>query len=107
MPVEQPAPEYVKRALSSMGMGEAFSIRADFSPLGSHELFFGDVIHKTRIEVDEEGTVAAAATAILAPMGLAQTSVPRRQMLVNRPFGLLLVDRRSEAILFAGIVYEP
>jgi len=62
------------------------------------------VIHKTRLEVDEEGTTAAAATGVR--MGPA--SVPVVKTLVfNRPFALLLCDTQTNAILFAGVVYQP
>ena len=86
-----------------MGMAVAFQPGADFAPMGSHGFFIGSVIHKTRLEVDEEGTTAAAATAVNM-----LTSVPRVQTLVfNRPFALLLCDTQTNAILFAGVVYEP
>jgi serpin B len=96
----------LKTALTQMGMAVAFEYGADFSPLGSGEFFVGDVIHKTRLELDEEGTVAAAVTAILAPMGMPRP-LPQKSMVVDRPFGLLLCDRQTEAVIFAGVVYEP
>ena len=95
--------EELKDALSGMGMERAFQPGADFAPMGSPNFFIGEVIHKTRLEVDEEGTVAAAATGVRMP-----SSVPRVQTLVfNRPFALLLCDTQTNAILFAGVVYEP
>lgn len=98
----------LKAALIHLGMTLAFEYpAADFSPLGSREFFVGDVLHKTRLEVDEAGSVAAAATAILAPMGRPHQPIQQKIMVVNRPFAVLLCDRRTEAILFAGIVYEP
>jgi serine protease inhibitor len=90
-------------ALSRRGMAAAFQSGADFAPMGSPGFYLGGVLHKTRLEVDEEGTTAAAATgvAVLA-------SVPRVKTLVfNRPFALLLCDIQTNAVLFAGIVYEP
>jgi serine protease inhibitor len=90
-------------ALSRTGMAAAFQSGADFSPMGSPGFFLGGILHKTRLEVDEEGTTAAAATgvAVLA-------SVPRVKTLVfNRPFALLLCDTQTNAVLFAGVVYEP
>jgi serpin B len=97
----------LKTALAQMGMGVAFEYgAADFSPLGSREFFVGDVIHKTRLELDEEGTVAAAVTATLAPMGMSRP-IEQKTMVVDRPFGLLLCDRQTAAVIFAGVVYEP
>ena len=99
----------VKNALEKLGMGIAFQFgAADFTPLGSPQFVIGDVIHRTRLEVDEEGTVAAAVTAITAPMGMAAPrKLERKVLIVDRPFAVLLCDRRTGAILFAGVVYEP
>jgi len=94
----------LKDSLSRMGMTEAFQPGADFAPMGSPSFFIGGVIHKTRLEVDEEGTTAAAATGVR----MAASSVPVVKTLVfNRPFALLLCDTQTNAILFAGVVYEP
>jgi serpin B len=96
--------EDLKDSLSRMGMAAAFQPGADFAPMGSPNFFIGGVIHKTRLEVDEEGTTAAAATGVR----MAPTSVPVMKTLVfNRPFALLLSDTQTNAILFAGVVYEP
>lgn len=60
--------EYLKK----MGMDVAFHYPgADFVPMGSRDFFISDVIHKTRLEVDEKGTVAAAATAVIMRAGSA------------------------------------
>jgi len=94
----------LKDSLSRMGMAAAFQPGADFAPMGSPSFFIGGVIHKTRLEVDEEGTTAAAATGVR----MGPTSVPVVKTLVfNRPFALLLCDTQTNAILFAGVVYEP
>lgn len=96
--------EELKDVLSGMGMDAAFQPGADFAPMGSPNFFIGGVVHKTRLEVDEEGTVAAAATAVK----MLPSSVPRVKTLVfDRPFALLLCDTQTNAILFAGVVYEP
>jgi len=99
----------LKPALLKMGMGIAFQYPgADFVPMGSRLFFVGDVIHKTRLEVDEKGTVAAAATVITMPAGMARQANPETKvMIVDRPFGLLLCERKTGAVLFAGVVYEP
>jgi serine protease inhibitor len=99
----------LKDVLGRMGMGVAFIRGApDFSPLGSRLFFVGDVIHKTRLEVDEEGTVAAAATAVLARRAVVMSpKIGKKTLVFDRPFGLLLCDRRTGAALFAAVVYEP
>jgi serpin B len=99
----------LKETLVQMGMGIAFqSPGADFKPLGSPNFFIGDVIHKTRLEVDEEGTVAAAATAVMMPTAAAPPrQADKKTLIFDRPFALLLADTTTGAILFAGVVYEP
>ncbi|HEV8181406.1 MAG TPA: serpin family protein [Candidatus Angelobacter sp.] len=95
--------EELKDTLSGMGMDAAFQSGADFAPMGSPGFFIGGVVHKTRLEVDEEGTTAAAATGVAM-----LASVPRVKTLVfDRPFALLLCDTQTNAVLFAGVVYEP
>ena len=91
-----------------MGMDLAFQFpEAEFAPLGSRLFFIGDVLHKTRLEVDEEGTVAAAATAIAMPAGAALQKMESKTLVFDRPFALLLGDARTGAVLFAGVVYDP
>ena len=99
----------VKPALRQMGMAMAFEYGvANFTPLGSPHFFIGDVLHRTLLEVDEEGTVAAAVTAITAPMGMRMPrKLEKKVLILDRPFALLLGDRLTGAILFAGVVYEP
>lgn len=97
----------LKDPLTQLGMGPAFQPRGDFVPLGSPKFYVGDVLHKTRLEVDEEGTVAAAATGV-AILATAVRAQPEKKVLVfDRPFALLLCDVQTGAILFAGVVYEP
>jgi serpin B len=92
-----------------MGMAIAFKFPgAEFAPLGSPLFHLGEVFHKTRLEIDEEGTVAAAVTAITVPVGAAMPQRAEKKVLIfDRPFALLLVDDSTGAILFAGVVYEP
>jgi serpin B len=99
----------LKVPLTRMGMGIAFQCPgADFTPLGSPLFFIGGVIHKTRLEVDEEGTVAAAATAVLMDSYYVPERISKKKTLVfDRPFAVLLRDARSGADLFAGVVYDP
>ena len=96
---------HLKESLTRMGMGIAFEYPgADFSALGAPPFFIGEVIHKALLEVDEEGTVAAAATAACYVLDKPR---PQKTLVFDRPFAVLLRDTRTGAILFAGVVYEP
>jgi serpin B len=95
--------------LEKMGMDVAFHYPgADFLPMGSKKFFISDVIHKTRLEVDEKGTVAAAATAVAMGAGSARRQEPPKKILVfNRPFVVLIGDSQTGAVLFAGVIEDP
>ena len=93
------------RTLSAMGMPTAFSEAADFSGMtGSKDLFISDVFHKAYVSVDEEGTEAAAATAVLMKL----TSMPENpiELTVDRPFLFFIRDHQTNSILFMGRVVE-
>jgi len=95
--------------LEKMGMDVAFHYPgADFTPMGSKRFFISDVIHKTRLEVDEKGTVAAAATAVMVARAAARP-LPRpvKTLVFDRPFVVLLGDSQTGAILFAGAIEDP
>ncbi|MFA5054783.1 MAG: serpin family protein [Dehalococcoidia bacterium] len=92
--------------LAGMGMPTAFSEGADFSGMtGNFDLFIGDVLHKAYVSVDEEGTEAAAATAVIMQL----TAMPAEpvQMTVDRPFIFLIRDIETGTILFVGRVMDP
>jgi serine protease inhibitor len=96
----------LKDPLAQMGMSRAFQPGADFQPMGSPNFFIGNVIHKSRLEVDEEGTVATAVTGVT----MTASAVMRREHKVltfDRPFAVLLCDTSTGAILFAGVIYDP
>ncbi len=86
--------------LKALGMGIAFGGGADFSGMGP-QLFISEVRHKTIIEVNEEGTEAAAVTAVY---GIESAPPVLR---VDRPFFFAIYDDRTQTILFMGIVMEP
>jgi serine protease inhibitor len=99
---------HLKESLTRMGMGIAFQYPgADFSALGSQLFFIGDVLHVTCLEVDEEGTIAAAATAVDIMEGAMSPRVKTKTLVFDRPFAVLLRDTISGAIVFVGVVYEP
>lgn len=94
--------------LQEMGMSDAFDPdRADFSGMdGSRDLFIGSVLHKAFVAVDEEGTEAAAATAVIMQVTSAPIDEPIR-LTVDRPFIYLIRDMSNGAILFLGRVLDP
>jgi serpin B len=94
------------QTLAEMGMPTAFSGAADFSGMtGSKDLFISDVFHKAFVSVDEEGTEAAAATAVIMKM----VSAPLNpvELTVDRPFIFLIREHETNSILFMGRVVEP
>ena len=96
----------LKQALSMLGMGVAFTPEADFSGMdGNHDLLIQDVLHKAFVSVDEAGTEAAAATAVI--VGL--TSIPAQptQFTIDRPFLFLIRDISTGSIVFVGRVLNP
>jgi serpin B len=94
----------LKQVLSSLGMEIAFGPQADFSGMGMGALMISAVIHKTFVEVNEEGTEAAAATAVTMLRGFLPRSF---QMVVNRPFFCAICDNETGAILFIGYILDP
>jgi serpin B len=98
----------MKEVLTSMGMEQAFDPqRADFSGMngGRDSLFIQNVIHKAFVDVNEEGTEAAGATAVvLGTSGPPPKPVTFR---ADHPFVFLVRDNRSGSILFVGRVVDP
>ncbi len=94
--------------LRAMGMPRAFNPEeADFSGMtGDRELYISDVIHKAFIEVNEEGTEAAAATGVTMRATSAMPQEPV-EFIVDRPFLLVLRHEPSGAMLFVGRIVDP
>jgi serpin B len=99
----------LNEALSELGMPLAFEEgAADFSGMnGKHDLFISAAIHKAFVDVNEEGTEAAAATGLsFAP--LAAVPPPERQEFhADHPFLFAIVDNRAGSLLFLGRVVDP
>lgn len=93
----------------AMGMKLAFSGDADFSAMTKADrLAISNVIHQAFVEVDEEGTEAAAATAVIMGKGSAQ--IPNdepKQFVADHPFIFVIRDTQSGTILFMGRVADP
>jgi serpin B len=94
------------RSLASMGMADAFTSRADFSGMDGQKnwLYIGAVLHKAFIDVNEEGTEAAAATAAII-QALGPETGPN--FCAVHPFVFLIRDNHTGSILFMGRVVNP
>ena len=96
----------MKETLKAMGMTDAFTDMADFSGMtGKRDLYIDNVVHKAYVGVDEAGTEAAAATAVIMKL----TAMPAEpvEVTVDRPFIFLIRDIETNAILFLGRVVNP
>jgi serpin B len=96
---------FMAEDLADMGMPTAFTSTADFSGMtGEEDLYIGFVIHQAYIDVNEEGTEAAAATAI----GIKATAVmPSRLFIADHPFIFIIQEKSTGNILFLGRVTDP
>ncbi|MCB1756326.1 MAG: serpin family protein [Gammaproteobacteria bacterium] len=92
------------RTLQDMGMTSAF-INADFTGMADASLAISDVFHKAFIKLDENGTEAAAATAVV----VGETSVPVADvtLTIDRPFLYLIRDVETGTVIFIGRVVAP
>ena len=97
------------KVLEAMGMKRAFKFPdADFSAMdGTHELFISRVIHQAFLAVDEKGTEAAAATAVMMEAGAAPPTDEPVKFRVDHPFMLIIRDTRNGEALFVGRVLDP
>lgn len=94
----------LKEDLKAMGLDVAFSNEADFSGISDIDLLISDVIHKTYIKLNEEGTEAAAVTAITMDL---TSAGPGTILRFDRPFLFSITENSSKSILFMGKVSEP
>jgi serpin B len=97
-------------ALQQLGLGIAFSRRADFSQMTPEPTRVSRVLHKAALEVNEEGSEAAAATGVL----VSRTALDRQepfQFVADRPFWFAIVasgaNREAQTVLFMGSVVNP
>lgn len=97
----------LSEAMKTLGMTDAFMPGlADFSGMeGTRNLYISDLLHKAYVDVNEEGTEAAAATAVVVGM----TSMPAESYTIDfdRPFLFLIRDIQTNAILFMGRMADP
>lgn len=96
----------LKKKLEIMGMKDAFSGMADFSGITrSKKLFIHNIIHKAYVKVDEQGTEAAAATAVIMAEVSYKQSTPIFK--ADHPFIFLIRDNETGSILFIGRIVDP
>jgi len=96
----------VKDALAAMGMPTAFTEGADFSGInGQRDLLISDVVHKAFIDVNEDGTEAAAATGV--SIGVTSVPIVQHTFTADHPFAFLLRDTKTGLILFGGRFAVP
>lgn len=97
----------LNNALKVLGMESAFSDGADFSNMTSASVAINEVKHKTFVEVNEEGTEAAAVTSVGVALTSAKMPEEPFQMVVNRPFFCAIRDNQTGTVLFMGSLREP
>jgi serine protease inhibitor len=99
----------LNRDLAKMGMTDAFGSKADFSGIdGTHLLYISAIFHKAWVEVNEEGTEAAAATATtITAMAVQRPPAPPPVFRADHPFLFFIRDTQSGSLLFLGRMAEP
>jgi serine protease inhibitor len=97
----------LKDVLAAMGMSLAFTTRADFSGISEEPLVIGWVKQKTYVDVNEQGTEAAAVTGIGMRAAGVRLEPPPFQMVVDRPFFVAIRERGTGLILFLGAIFDP
>jgi len=95
---------YLKEKIKNLGADDVFSQTANLNGISNQPLFASEGVHQAFIEVNEEGTEAAAATAVV--VGL-RTARRKRQFFANRPFLFMVYDFNHNISLFAGKVADP
>jgi serpin B len=102
----------LNEALQALGMAEAFSQdQADFSQMAkvpkSQNIYLSQVKHKTFVEVNEEGTEAAAVTCCDMEMGECVPEPEPFEMIIDHPFLFTIQDDSTGTVLFLGAIVEP
>lgn len=97
----------LSQSLQTMGLTDAFTDKANFTNMTENQLMISDVIQKALIKVDEQGTIAAAASGIV--MVGSSYPVPEPPIVFNadHPFMYIIFDTQSRLILFMGKVSDP
>jgi len=93
--------------LMALGIRKAFTESAEFSGISQQPLKISEVIQKARVQLDEEGTKAAAVTAVMLAAGIPMEEDPPTPFVVDKPFALLIAEETTGAVCFAGAVCDP
>ncbi|XP_076028370.1 leukocyte elastase inhibitor-like isoform X1 [Oratosquilla oratoria] len=97
--------EDLEKTLSKMGMTTLFDDRCDLSGIsGEKDLVVTKVVHKSFVEVNEEGSEAAAATAVIMSRCMV---LPQDPFIADHPFLFFIMDQRSGLVLFTGRLTNP
>jgi serine protease inhibitor len=98
----------LKESLENLGMGVAFdSEKSDFSGISDEQLYISEVLHKTFVEVNEEGTEAAAVTAVRIFTTSIEDTPGYTTFDVNKPFVFAIKENSTNSIIFIGLVTNP
>lgn len=107
-------PISLKKTFNTLGMVKAFDLKqADFSKMErpnapiEEQLFISDIFHKTFIEIDEKGTEAAAASAVLMAEGSAHKPEEIVDFTIDRPFIYAIQDAKTGTCFFLGTITDP
>lgn len=94
-------------ALKALGLEAPFGDSADFSGVSEVPMRIDEILQKVRVQLDEEGTKAAAATAVIvACMAMPPEEEPV-EVRVDRPFAFVIADRETDSVCFAGVIENP
>jgi serine protease inhibitor len=97
----------LKNPLTVLGLKQALSPNADFSAMSPSRLFLSEIKHQSFVEVNEEGTEAAAVTTGIMALASFRNQPQPFQMIVDRPFLFAISDQLTKSILFMGVVFDP
>lgn len=95
------------KALTALGITDAFADNADFSGISSAPLTIDKVLHEAWLKVDERGTEGAAATVATGGVSAPAPQTSAIIVDVNRPFLVFVRERTSAAVLFAALIRDP
>ena len=93
--------------LQALGLRRAFDSRADFSAMADEPLCISQVKQKSFVDVNEEGTEAAAVTTVTMTALAIMRPLAPFEMIVDRPFFFVISDRQTQTILFMGMISDP
>lgn len=96
-----------KEFLEKEGVNRVFEKNGFLSGISDQPVYVSDILQKLRLQVEEAGTKAAAATAVVMAMGAAPSEEKVYEMTLDRPFLLAIVHEPTQTVCFAGIVVNP